>query len=362
MMPSYSTHFAAAANRMNLSALLSPVPIALGLLVILFITAVLIQGGFGKHKDEARFGLESLCKLRWNDFARIVGAALKDHRGMAISGLDRSPGKGGFDLLFQRGATKYLVQCKNSTTQKVTAQMVGELNSLMQTNDAEGAIITSCGPAEARAVTLAQERHIDLIAGASLWSFLSKHVPHDVLEAAQGYSTKRRMVRFGISGGLALIACLLCLTLWPSPPVVERPQAAVMSPPAVPVATAPEAAATPITTVTAKAPDSGTPIAKPPGVVDGTLSEDHLALRRTRVEEEVQTLPQVVSAGWQTQSTLLLRLSRETSNETADIDKLAEAACVFLLKREELRYSRLQLEFPPANPDEMPQTRWRQCR
>jgi len=332
----------ATASRMNLSALLNPIPIAIGLLVILFIAASLIQGGFGTRKDETRFGLASLCRLRWNDFARIVGIALKEQRGMTISGMDRTPGKGGFDLLFQRGATTYLVQCKNNAAQKVTAQMVGELNSLMESNDAAGAIIASCGAADSKALALAQERRIELIAGQDLWLFLRQYVPHDVLEGAQLHAAKRRIVRLLISGGIALVASLMCLVYWPS-----QPQAAFL--PTTSPVSRPGATATPQP-------------AAPVGVVDETLTEEQLEARRAEAEQEVRTLPQVMNAGWQTQSTLLVRYDRDASTEAESVDRLAEEACALLLKREELRYTRLQLEFPPENPGDMPQTRWRQCR
>ncbi len=325
---------------MSLSALLHPVPIALGLLVIVFLAAALIQGGFGTRRDEAKFGLMRLCELRWNDFARIVGAALKNQRGMAVGGVDRSPGKGGFDLLFQRGASTYLVQCKNSAIQRVSAQMVGELNSLMQSNEADGAIIASCGIADPKAMDLAQERRIDVIAGPNLWFFLKDEVPHDVREESEAHAQRRRMVRLGISGGLALVAALLCLTLWPSPP-----------PPAAPVAPV-AARSAPAANAAAREAAAALP--------DASLTEDQLRSRRANVEMEVRSNPNIAVAAWQTKSTLLLRLN--TALDETALEALVRDACEVLLQREELRYTRLQLEIPTNLPDQPYVARWRQCR
>ena len=324
---------------MNLSALLHPGPIALGLMVIVFLAATMIQGGFGTRREESKFGLMRLCELRWNEFARIVGAALKERRGLVIGGADRVPGTGGFDLLFQRGTGRYLVQCKNSLIQQVSAQMVGELNSMMQANEADGAIIAACGQAESKAMELAQERRIDVIAGANLWFFLKGEVPHDVREDAEAHGQRRRMVRLGIAGGLALVTCLLCLTFWPSPQPAAPPEgsdATDFSP--ATRATAPETSALP----------------------EANLSEEQLQSRRANAALEVRNNPNVAFATWQTKSTLELRLNAVLDDKA--LDALVQYVCSVLLEREELRYTRLQLEVPSNNPGQPFIARWRQCR
>lgn len=326
---------------MSLSALLHPVPIALGLLVIVFLAAALVLGGFGTRREEAKFALTRLCNLRWNDFARIVGAALKEHRGMTIGGMDRSPGKGGFDLLFQRGTGRYLVQCKNSLAHQLSAQMVGELNSLIQANEADGAIIASCGGADSRALELAQERRIDVIAGADLWFFLKNEAPHDVREESEAHAQRRRMTRLTISGGLAMVTALLCLMLWPTPPNQSQPAA-----PALPRTVA--------ATANAVAPETAALLP------DASLTEDQLLSRRANAEMEVRSNPVVAVAAWQTQSTLLLRLN--TALDEPALEALVRDACDVLLQREELRYTRLQLEIPTNMPDQPYMARWRQCR
>src|SRR5690606_28965486 len=149
-------------------------------------------------------------------------------------------------------------------------------------------------------------------------------------------------VRLAISGGLALVAALLCLMFWPSAPAQSQPVAAASSPrpiPATPEAVVPEATAT---------------------LPDANLTEEQLLSRRANAEMEVRSNPAIAVAAWQTKSTLLVRLNAALEDEA--LESLVQDACDVLLQREELRYTRLQLDIPTDTPDQPYVPRWRQCR
>ena len=90
------------------------------------------------------------------------------------------------------------------------------------------------------------------------------------------------------------------------------------------------------------------------------LSEEQLQSRRANAALEVRNNPNVAFATWQTKSTLELRLNAVLDDKA--LDALVQYVCSVLLEREELRYTRLQLEVPSNNPGQPFIARWRQCR
>ncbi|MCX7555614.1 restriction endonuclease [Xanthomonadaceae bacterium JHOS43] len=326
---------------MGVTSLLAyPLLFALISLVVAFFATAWLLGVFRTERDEARAGIALLCAMRWNEFSRLIAEVLKD-RGMQPANAERSPGQDGFDLLFMRGNSRYLVLCKNGATQRITAAAVGQLHTLTQMQDADGAIIASCAPGEPAALKLAQERRIEVMADLDLWRHVKPWIAHDQRIDAEAAANAMRRKRLLIAASSALIAAFATYAaialLGPKP-----------SPPADVAARTPVAAARPVPAPTAVA------------LPDTDLSEEQLASRRAATVLEVRGLTRVSSASWSTRSTLQIGLHDAISD--TDLAILVEDVCRSLLQHEELRFTRLQVEVPTGSPDQPMQVRWRQCR
>lgn len=325
-----------------LLVLAHPLLLAVVALLVTFVAVAWASGAFATEREEARAGIVLLCAMRWNEYSRLITEVLKD-RGLTPSGSERSPGKDGFDLLFTRGNSRYLVQCANAAGQRVSASSVGQLYTLTQMQDADGAIIASCAPAEPNAVKLALDRRIEVIAGPELWAHVKPWVAYDqrvdAESAARAIQRRRLMVAASVAVLVAIAAYLLGTT-FTSPRDAE-----------------------PVPALSIPAPQS--PRAAPPKpsavqLPDATLSAEQLASRRAGAVLEVRSLNHVQLATWTSQSTL--QVSVHTGFVEADLNPLVEGICASLLQYEELRFTRLQLEIPTGNTAQPTQVRWRQCR
>ncbi len=328
---------------MGLTSLLQyPWPIALATLIIVFLLAARILGAFRTERVEARAGIALLCAMRWNEYSRLISEVLKD-RGMQPAGADRTPGQDGFDLLFARGTACYLVQCRNGANQTVTSAAVSQLHSLVQVQEADGAIIVSCAGASPDASKLAHERRIEILAGPELWAHVKPWVAHDQrvdAESVAQTAKRQRLLSAALVALLAAIAAFTVIRLYAPEPSAPPPIAA----PAAAPARAPAAAPTP-----------GTPT-----LPDANLTEQQLASRRASAVMEVRDLTSMASASWSTRSTLQISLREPL--EDAELAVVVEDVCRSLLQHEELRYTRLQIDVPGNGSEQPAQVRWRQCR
>lgn len=334
---------------MDLAAFLAhPLPFTLVSLVVVFFATAWGLGAYRTERDEARAGIALLCAMRWNEFSRLISEMLKD-RGMQPANTERTPGQDGFDLLFTRGKARYLVLCKNGATQGIGATAVGQLHTLTQMQDADGAIIASCAPADPAAQKLARERRIELIAGQELWAHVKPWVAHDQRTDAEAAASAIKRRSFLTATLLALVAGILT---WIA--------VAALAPDPAPVST-PETAATPSATPVRpveKASPAAAPAATP--LPDAKLTEEQLASRRATTVMEVRGLTRVSTAIWSTRSTFQITLHDGIND--ADLTALVDDICRSLLQYEELRFTRLQIEVPTGNTEQPLQVRWRQCR
>ena len=85
-----------------------------------------------------------------------------------------------------------------------------------------------------------------------------------------------------------------------------------------------------------------------------SLTDEQRLQRRADAAAKVGAFAQINSAGWSTQSTLVLTLNQTDGKDRQLVDEV----CRTLTQYEELRYTRVQLD-PPLNST-VP-VRWRQC-
>lgn len=321
-----------------------PLVLALIILVVAFFVTAWALGAFRTEREEAKAGVALLCAMRWNEYAQLISEVLKD-RGLEPSKTERSPGKDGFDLLFTRGNSRYLVQCANAATQRVSAATVGQLYTLTQMQGADGAIIASCAPAEPAATSLARDRRIEILSDHDLWFHAKPWVAHDQRTDAEETANTAKRQRLLMAAIAALIIAIagyaLASALLPKNARVA-PAAATAEQPA-PLASKP----TPAATATVALPDA-------------SLSEEKLESRRVSALLEVRSLSRIASASWLSRSTLQVDLHE--SIDDAELGGLVKNICASLLQYEELRFTRLQLGVPTGNAEQPIQVRWRQCR
>jgi restriction system protein len=320
------------------------VPIAIA---VAFIVAALL-GVPRRGQLEALAGLRALRELDWQDYAHLVEDLLRE-RGYTRPEAERSPGEGGFDLFMERGSSRYLIECKNSAADRVSAAVVTNLSMLIDRWHADGAVIASTQTVEPAADALALNRRIEILAGDELWRQIKPWVPHETRVDAEAFEVRARRRRIavalvcGIAAGV-LFAMFAPLPERPIPAPATTPAAAVVAgEPAVPASAPAPAVEAPVTAVRL-----------PPQ----QLEEAELERRRGTAAMEVRGIPAVQSALWSTRSTLVVVLHTPGAPIT---DSLFEEACRVLLQFEELRFTRMQIESPPLETGGASAVRWRSC-
>lgn len=300
-------------------------------------------GVFQRARAEAQAGTDALCALKWREYAHLIEDILIE-RGFKRAGGDRRPGEGGFDLLMERGKSKYLVDCKNGSSHEITEKDIKDLATVMQMQGAEGAVFATTGGATAAAARLAAHRRIEILAGEELWRQARPWVPHEMREEVQAEARAERN-RLGLySLGTAVAGGLLALLVVPA---LQRG--------AVDLASAGQDAAITASAPSHAAADAADEIPLPPD-----LTPAEAEARRTTAALEVRSLPAVHNATWSTRSTLLVTLKPGVKLST----EMTQEMCQRVLQFEELRYIRMQIETPSEGGEgaSIGNVRWRQCR
>lgn len=360
-----------------------------------------------RKRLELRSAMAWLNALKWRDFARVLTGLLAQ-RGLQPHEVERKPGDDGFDLLMVRGTTRYVVQCKHGAAFRVTPTAVRELAKVMGIQGADGAIVLTTGRSEPAARSLAEGERIEIIDQEPLWTQLRPLLPETdrrhIAERAEA-ARNRRLGAVCVAALLAgSVAYLLTSALQPATPAPTSAGAAPAAARPAPGPTAPApAAARPVPGPTAPAPAADRPATSPPLAIPqaapaaesataspaagpapiespeqaptseaqieasrlaaqalaeiAQLSEAQLEARRTEAAALAARLPGIERADWQTRSTLVLGIDGE---RLQDPEGVTEAVCRELVRFEELRYTRLQLESARESPDY--RVRWRQCR
>lgn len=356
------------ADMSDFAFLMSPPVVALLAALLAFGVAVLALGAISRRREELRAALAALCAMKWSEFAHHVTAVLSQ-RGLRPDDLHRRPGDDGFDLRMNRGSARYLVQCKQGGAFHVTAATVREFADMVRLQGAEGGILVTTGVVDAAARRRAGVSGIELIAGNDLWRQLKPLLPLELNQdiAARAAAAQRRQLLGSAAIGLVvgLLAWSLFWTLAPQSPA----SSVVAAPPLPPGWPLPVEGAAgtpdPSPAITADGgaapPASGADVAAlPMQMPDPTLDAGQLAARRAQAERQVRELPQVANASWTTRSTLLLELHREGEDPVPEA--AIAAACEQLVRFEELRYTRLQVQADDPREEDDSRVRWRQCR
>ncbi len=354
-----------------------------------------------RRRLELRAAMAWLNDLKWRDFARVLTGLLAQ-RGLQPHEAERKPGDDGFDLLMVRGTSRYLVQCKHGAAFRLNAASLRELSKVMGMQGADGAIVLTTGRSEPGARALAENERIEIIDQEPLWTQLRPLLPESDRKRIETLAEQARNRRLAAVVAAALLAggagYVLSASLQAPRPAQDASAVAQSPAPATtpapvqpaPVAAAPTVAPAEPAAAVLPSPDSGdaaqaasqaaasgspsavaSPEAAPTSEAQveasrqavqalaeiAQLDEAQLEARRQQAAAMAARVRGIERADWQTRSTLVIGLAREW---IADPDGAAEAVCVELVKFEELRYTRIQLEAADADPAF--RVRWRQCR
>ena len=332
---------------------------------------------FGVHRRrlaETQAGVQALAGMKWRECAGLVLQAMEE-KGYKELPSSRQPGDGGAEFLLVKGDERCLLGYKHGTAYRLGEANVRDFANAVQLQGATSGMLVTLGSAEGFARDLARRYGVDLTDGRSLWPqvepFAAPQMVVAIREQAAGEIRKGQRTGIIASIALGLVVFALGYAMQPS-----EPSSMVNTPASTPANTGPGAAAPADDTDEPAVETSGetTVAAEPEAPVSrftdqasrdaegalreleevAKLTEQQRLERRLAAATEVGELEAADSAGWSTQSTLVIRMNRPDGIDTG----LVNEACAILVQYEELRYTRLQLE-PPAGT--AGQVRWRQC-
>jgi hypothetical protein len=302
---------------------------------------------FGVHRRrqaEIEAGVLALANMKWRECVGLVLESLHSD-GYQEEHSTRQPGDGGTEFLLKRDGESVLLSYKHGTAYRIGEANVRDFANGVQLQGAQSGILVTLGQAEATAHELARKYGVKLIDGNSLWPRVEKYVSPNtrasVRRDASGGTSKGLWI--GAFASVALGAGAWLLGQQYAPEEVVVPPAPAAAPVVAPKVETEEERANARMTAAAKA------MAEVASLTDAQRLQ-----RRADAVAKLGTIQQIKTAGWSTQSTLVLALTQTDGKDIQLIDEV----CRTLTQYEELRYTRVQLE-PPM--DSAVPVRWRQC-
>jgi hypothetical protein len=301
---------------------------------------------FGMHRRrqaEIEAGVLALANMKWRECVGLVLESLHSD-GYQEEHSTRQPGDGGTEFLLKRDGESVLLSYKHGTAYRIGEANVRDFANGVQLQGAQSGILITLGQAEASAHDVARKYGLKLIDGNALWPRVEKYVSPatrtSVRRDASGGTSKGLWIGAVASIALGAAAWLLAQQFAPAEvEVVQAPVAAVAAPKVV--------------SEEDRAAERINAAAKAMAEV-ASLTDAQRLQRRADAVAKLGTINQIKTAGWSTQSTLVLSLNQTDGKDRQLVDEV----CRTLTQYEELRYTRVQLE-PPMNST-VP-VRWKQC-
>lgn len=116
---------------------------------------------------EAAQRADGVAQMSWPEFEVLVGEYFR-RQGYTVIERGGAGPDGGVDVLLQKGADRYLVQCKHWRALRVGVPLVRELYGVMAATRAAGGFLVSSGVFSEEARKFAEGREIVLIDGRAL--------------------------------------------------------------------------------------------------------------------------------------------------------------------------------------------------
>lgn len=112
-------------------------------------------------------GGAAVAAMSWNEFERLVAEAFR-RQGYSVSENIVGGTDGGVDLVLDKDARRYLVQCKHWRAQSVGVSVVRELKGVVAVRGAVGGFVVTSGTFTPEAVAFGAHASIDLLDGRRL--------------------------------------------------------------------------------------------------------------------------------------------------------------------------------------------------
>lgn len=108
-----------------------------------------------------------VAQMTWREFEVLVGEYFR-RQGFNVVDSGGGGPDGGVDVFLQKGADRYLVQCKQWRALRVGVQPVRELYGVMAARRVAGGFVVTSGDFTQEAINFAEGREIQLINGKTL--------------------------------------------------------------------------------------------------------------------------------------------------------------------------------------------------
>jgi len=306
---------------------------------------------FGVHqrrKREREAGIGSLASMKWRDCVGLVLAAM--HRdGYEDVPASERPGDSGTDFLLHRDTDLVLLGYKHGTAYRIGETDLREFVADMQMQGAGRGILATLGTAETEAGDLAKRFGIELLDGAALWPKVRQLIPALVRDHVRLQAASQTWKGIAIGGIFSL--ALGAATFFAASQMAAKGNSELLAKSTAPGATAVAATSN---AVSADADRKRINVATAAMAKVAALTDAERVQRRADALKQVKANAQVSSAGWSSESTLLLTLRQSDGADKA----LSDAVCGILGQYEELHFTRLQMQ-PPVNATTP--IHWRQC-
>lgn len=351
-----------------------------GLVVVMI--SVALAGRRSQHERHA--GVHALRNMSFDELRPLLLMMLK-RRGFELPPGAHHADRTHPDFVVLRGKSRYLVHTRFEPNDRIDAATVDRFATMIAAQNADGGFLVATCPIVTNEMTATNTR-LEVIGVEAFWRELRPLLPDDLAADVRADARKHRRRRLQVAAlaGVATAALVYGITMKPATehelPVAgtagtpattiepaarpETPTPAAAAVPAAPPPMAPAAteAPAPSPAVAAPAPaPAPTPAVATPSPATAAdlnaidaLTEEQRAQRRADAAESVRGVTNVVSAEWSTKSTLIVKLP----NAEAEVRKAAaDTICPMLLRWEELRYTRLQVQ--DVTDDQ--KVSWRSC-
>ena len=326
----------------------SPILIAIFIGLVCFLFCFWWFGIVKRRQAEIQTGVVTLAAMKWRECVGLVIQSL-EKEGYREEISSRQPGDGGTEFLLKKGSALTLLSYKHGTAYHLGEANIRDFANGVQLIGASKGILVTLGTIENMAKDVASRYDIQVIDGAALWprieGFLSSNTLNTVRQQASAQTKSKVQIGAAVSVALTILSFFVLGGLG----AISDDNTQTQADAAQVTQAAPIAASKPIDpevarlNATAKALDE----------ID-KLTVKQLAKRKADTAVTISALPSVNSAIWYSASTLQINLNTEKNDDKV----LIEEICRVITQREELRYTRLQLE--PPSGSSVP-VRFRQC-
>ncbi len=327
---------------------ISPILIAIFVGLVSFLFCFWWFGIVKRRQAEIQTGVVTLAAMKWRECVGLVIQSL-EKEGYREEISSRQPGDGGTEFLLKKGSALTLLSYKHGTAYHLGEANIRDFANGVQLIGASKGILVTLGTIENMAKDVASRYDIQVIDGAALWPRIEGFLSSNDLDAVREQASAQTKSKVQIGAAVSVALTILSFFIFGGIGAISDNETQTENDVAKVAQAASTAATKPVDPEVARLNAA----AKAMDEID-KLTDKQLAKRKADTAISISALPSVNSAIWYSASTLQINLNTEKNDDKV----LIEEICRVLTQREELRYTRLQLEPPPGSTVPV---RFRQC-